>query len=397
MDWDDYFWVGILLIVLAFLIVVRLIFLQKRSKKYEEKERPVYRRREQTWGKKIVDKEAEDPILKEVEEPKLEEEVKEDNVRYKDKMLPRGRITKEELEPIYFPKMNLPVKKIPPGEPAEVNLSVNGPQRVKSNSSFLLDIWAFQLKDKKLVDELANATGRDSVKGLAMGLAVELGEQLQIEIAIPGMIILEPIGYLTWSGTPANTSFLIQVPSKLEIGEYPGSATISIDGLRIHKLWFTVAVTTKEDSNRKELQTEKQKIQSAFASYASRDRANVLSRIQGIKKVAPDMDIFLDVISLRSGDDWEEKLNKHVPSKDIFYLFWSKSASKSNWVEREWKMALSKRGIDYIDPVPLDSPDLAPPPKELGKLHFNDAYLAHIKYEEIKQQLKNEGKQSDLE
>ncbi|WP_459873215.1 TIR domain-containing protein, partial [Endothiovibrio diazotrophicus] len=89
---------------------------------------------------------------------------------------------------------------------------------------------------------------------------------------------------------------------------------------------------------------------------------------------------------LRSGQDWRRKLEEQVPNKDIFYLFWSQSASCSEWVEREWRIALSKRGIRYIDPVPLEGPEYAPPPLELSSLHFNDAYLAYISYARMKQE-----------
>jgi hypothetical protein len=41
------------------------------------------------------------------------------------------------------------------------------------------------------------------------------------------------------------------------------------------------------------------------------------------------------------------------------------------------------RGVDYIDPVPLVSPDLVPPPPELAQLHFNDWVLAFVHYESI--------------
>ena len=64
----------------------------------------------------------------------------------------------------------------------------------------------------------------------------------------------------------------------------------------------------------------------------------------------------------------------------MFYLFWSKAASDSEWVEKEWRTALRFRGIDYIDPVPLISPKDVPPPEELGdELHFNDWVLAHMR------------------
>ena len=38
--------------------------------------------------------------------------------------------------------------------------------------------------------------------------------------------------------------------------------------------------------------------------------------------------------------------------------------------------ALEKRGLGFIDPVPLESPQLSPPPVELASKHFNDPWLA---------------------
>ena len=87
------------------------------------------------------------------------------------------------------------------------------------------------------------------------------------------------------------------------------------------------------------------------------------------------------IYTSRSGEDWEKKLGNHVPNKDIFYLFWSRFAANSKWVEREWRLALSKRGLDYIDPVPLEDIRDAPPPSELKALHFNDSYISYIEYE----------------
>jgi len=84
-------------------------------------------------------------------------------------------------------------------------------------------------------------------------------------------------------------------------------------------------------------------------------------------------------------------MEEHVPTKDTFYLFWSQPAARSVWVEREWRFALSRRGLNYIDPVPLEEPDCAPPPQELSELHFSDAYIAYIKYQNLKKQMQTRG------
>jgi hypothetical protein len=68
-----------------------------------------------------------------------------------------------------------------------------------------------------------------------------------------------------------------------------------------------------------------------------------------------------------------------IPEADVFYLFWCRHAKSSSWVEKEWRCALNKRGLDFIDPVPLESPEDAPPPLELAAKHFNDPLLAFLR------------------
>ena len=90
------------------------------------------------------------------------------------------------------------------------------------------------------------------------------------------------------------------------------------------------------------------------------------------------VDVFLDVLSLRAGQMWEQELMKNIKDRDIFYLFWSPQARESKYVEREWKFALKKRGLDFIHPIPLTDPEDAPPPPELKDLHFRDIYLMYM-------------------
>ena len=63
-------------------------------------------------------------------------------------------------------------------------------------------------------------------------------------------------------------------------------------------------------------------------------------------------------------------------------LFWSSSAKSSEWVEREWRRALARRGLDHlappeIVPVIIEGPPIPEPPQELTHLHFSD-YLLYL-------------------
>lgn len=51
---------------------------------------------------------------------------------------------------------------------------------------------------------------------------------------------------------------------------------------------------------------------------------------------------------------------------------------QSEWVAQEWRYALATKGMEFVDPVPLETPDVAPPPPELAAKHFYDPLLAFI-------------------
>jgi TIR domain len=47
--------------------------------------------------------------------------------------------------------------------------------------------------------------------------------------------------------------------------------------------------------------------------------------------------VFLDCLSLRPGEKWKDKLRDEIKGREIFWLFWSRSAMKSEWVKWEWQ------------------------------------------------------------
>ena len=97
--------------------------------------------------------------------------------------------------------------------------------------------------------------------------------------------------------------------------------------------------------------------------------------VMGMQKARPDMDIFFDVTKLHSGEDWEQALYREIDRRDILFLCWSRNAQQSPWVDREWRYALAQKGLDAIEPIPLEQPDICPPPSELSRKHFNDSLL----------------------
>ena len=267
-----------------------------------------------------------------------------------------------------------------PNQP--VDFTVFTPKQLQIGDESIIDVWAFFPDQFEQVKEKAKAYERDNLAGATSGIMMALGTQIDYQLDLPGFELQETTDFVTWMGIPSNCSFYVKAPSGIELGKHRGVVSIFVQSLLIGKIKFHVRVgdSSQKAMERAEGQT-KSLPKTAFASYSSKNTERVSGRLQGIKKIAPDLDIFWDRDSLVSGQDWEIKLKQHVASKDIFYLFWSEEAAQSEWVDREWKMALDKRGLEYIDPVPLCDPRDAPPPAELGSLHFNDKYLMYEKYE----------------
>ena len=96
----------------------------------------------------------------------------------------------------------------------------------------------------------------------------------------------------------------------------------------------------------------------AFISYSRLD----LSAVQGLKRQLEERRLcfFLDVDSLRAGQDWPPQLGSAVQDSRMMVLCWSGHAAKSDWVRAEINHSLSTRRPVRVLPWLLDSTPLPP-------------------------------------
>lgn len=204
--------------------------------------------------------------------------------------------------------------------------------------------------------------GRNSrVKVVLSSFDLQIGEQTEERV---------------WNGKYLNFEFAVMFPDDYNKKQALLTATVYIDAVILTKLNLIIDY---EEGAKPDVSMTRYDVKSVFVSYASEDREAVSERILGMQKVREDLDIFFDIENLKSGQIWEEKLKSEIENRDILYLCWSKNAKKSEWVDKEWRYALEKKGEDYIDPLPIDPPEECPPPPELNKKHFNDKMLYIIK------------------
>ena len=147
--------------------------------------------------------------------------------------------------------------------------------------------------------------------------------------------------------------------------------------MQVARVSFLIEVGLEVEKRIEDVTSRETKIDTAFASYSNNDKKDVLAVIQGMLTVLPDLDVFLDAKSLRSGEDWQQRIEEEIGARDMFYLFWSCAASESTWVEWEWRTAVRMKAPKQITPVPLESPSKCPPPAELATMHFNNWTLVY--------------------
>jgi hypothetical protein len=284
------------------------------------------------------------------------------------------------------PTTEVPASGLPTPLPCEqqiqldrLHFTLTAPAWAVPGSTVAVSVWGhLELQRDLILKRALQQYSKDAVLAFSKGpVPIRRGAVISVRLVIPGALVEDPEDSVLWVGEIGSANFLVTIPAESRGPTLPGSALIYFDGLTVAKLQFVLSVgPAVRDSL---IQVPQVYIRRAFASYASADRDEVLARLQGIQKAAPGLNVFFDLVSLRSGQSWERELEKVIYASDIFYLFWSANARQSRHVESEWRIALGTGRAGFIDPVPLQPPEEAPPPLELAGLHFNDWMLAFMR------------------
>ena len=96
----------------------------------------------------------------------------------------------------------------------------------------------------------------------------------------------------------------------------------------------------------------------AFISYSRVD----LPTVQGLKRQLDErrLRVFLDLDSLRAGQDWPPQLGRAVLDSRMMVLCWSARAAASDWVRAEINHSISAKTPVPVLPWLLDSTPLPP-------------------------------------
>jgi hypothetical protein len=261
-----------------------------------------------------------------------------------------------------------------------VFLGAATPRAVTPGSEFVARFTAY---DEKFRPHVRAIFAKEAPKSEALldldSCRWRVGTKVSVRLSASGLTVKTRPQSFTWNGEYEVLRFDVKVPPGLPATPAVLKFDVVIDGVIIATLRPEIEVTGDPRVGRAAgvETTEVRSPRSAFASYATGDRRNVLGRVRSLQ-IHTGIDVFFDCLSIRPGEQWKPEIVKQIRSREIFWLFWSRRARKSNWVEWEWRQALAAKTLRGIQPHPLEPSDLAPPPPELQELQFGTAYECYL-------------------
>jgi TIR domain len=285
----------------------------------------------------------------------------------------------------------------PGGDVDAVDCTVFAPPAAAAGDSILVQLFAHMPQQADEVIQLAREFDESARRLGFSSLEVEIprGSRLQVELALPGLEIDEPVQNIVWRGRAVSVQFAVTVPHAQAPGNLIGKVTVYLQGAPIGHIRFKIQITARRlrtatftpppgepATGPQPLGDEACRYKQAFVSYAMKDLNEVMKRVQMLERL--HVSFFQDVLDLEPGERWERKLYQHVDDCDVFMLFWSTASKESKWVTKEVQYALARKGGDdsrppEIVPVLIEGPPVPLPNPELAHLHFNDKLLYYMR------------------
>jgi serine/threonine protein kinase len=266
--------------------------------------------------------------------------------------------------------------------PYPVLLGVSAPRQAKRGVTFTARFAAYVPQREDVVvnqlrqlDAIATEDSVQTVAGLppSRGGGWLIGAPVTVRLSGAHLQVHPETQSFEWNGSVNLVSFLVSVPEAAPDVTTQLCFEAFIEAVPVAFIPVNLVIGSRPSVGNPSTVVARP-LSSAFACYASKDAPVVALLLSALKRWDPDADVFMDCLDLAPNQNWRNELERVIPSKDWFLLFWSINASRSPWVAWELQHARSAKGVDWIRPMPIDDPETAPPPDFLRHLHFRDQY-----------------------
>jgi hypothetical protein len=286
----------------------------------------------------------------------------------------------------------------------DADLTVFAPPSARPESEILIQVVVHtpEREDEAKSRALMIEPTADELASIPLTIQLNQNDNIKLTLDCEGAKVFEPAQNANWNGRIVCLYFMMKLPASVsEIILLP-KLRVFVNAVPAGFVVFKIKVIPNARNQPLTVaQIERQAFKWAFLSYASEDRVEVLKAAQLISALR--MRYFQDVLSESPGDQWRERMFSEIDKCDVFLLFWSKHAQRSEWVLREAQYALKRSKSVSTDqpieivPVLLEGPPPPSPPPSLQEIHFNDPIRYVIFAEESVKERSNDHDPADIQ
>jgi hypothetical protein len=200
------------------------------------------------------------------------------------------------------------------------------------------------------------------------------GALLRITVDLPGLRCNPPSARFDWWEPVHHIVFRLLAPLGLVGSVVRGAVRVWCGPLILGEVSLAITITAAPLAAPPAAVAESAaRYRKIFPSYSRADGA-IVDAFTEVARTLGDR-YLRDVIALRAGERWRERLPELIAEADIFQLFWSSNSIRSRYCREEWEHALSLgrplfvRPFYWEDPRPADPANGLPPPA-LAALEF---------------------------
>src|SRR5262249_41383666 len=144
----------------------------------------------------------------------------------------------------------------------------------------------------------------------------ELGAKVTVALSANELDIQSSSQSFTWNGKWEVLRFDVLVPGSIQSRTVTLKFDVFIEGLIIARLRPEIKVgSDSKGATGKETLIEMNAPRTAFASYSSKDRREVLARVRSLQ-IFTGVDVFLDCLSIRPGERWMDEIKRQILQRE---------------------------------------------------------------------------------
>ena len=225
------------------------------------------------------------------------------------------------------------------GKSYNIFSSIFAPAEVKRRSHMFVQVYLHLFEETEKVKSLAQESDKNAERRDYTPLQCKLkrGDKVDVQLIIRGeMLLMSDKKSVIWQGSFTKCSFDYFVPKDIDVDELSCVALLTVNDIPVGEMRFITKIVESPRKLNPEIIAHK--YNKVFISYAHKDESKVNYFHEGLKLAG--IEHFFDRAYLKTGDIFPQVIQDYINSADLFVLFWSENASKSEYVEKERTQAL---------------------------------------------------------